>query len=57
MTPEAKAHRLANLQAELKSFEFEAARFAPGTAEHRHSMHRVEILRRHIERINEGSGV
>jgi hypothetical protein len=57
MTPQAKAFRLAQLKAELKSFEFEASRFAPDTAEHRHSMHRVEILRRDIERIESGTGV
>jgi len=57
MTPQAKAFRLAQLKAELKSFEFEVSRFAPGTSEHRHAMHRVEQLRADIERVESGTGV
>jgi hypothetical protein len=50
------ARRISQLEAEEKSFLAEAARFAEGTAEHRHSMHRARGCRLDVERLRKHGG-
>jgi hypothetical protein len=48
--------RIHALEAEERSFLNEAARFAPDSAEHRHSMHRARGVRLDIDRLKKDGG-
>jgi hypothetical protein len=50
------ARRIQALESEERSFLHEAARFAEGTAEHRHSMHRARGCRLDIDRLRKDGG-